>query len=560
VELLTPAWPREQRDQFLRWLVASAGVLVDRTDGSVHFAHLSFQEHLAAYYLFISREGDERVAAVRDHLGDRPWWETLRLWAALIGDQWPDKLSPVLAMLREHESGYWLAGMIFADGTGQASDFEAWAADLATRLSEPFSTGDDCAEAWGACKQSERRGTLATRLESVREGLRWLEATWHAYWCDLANLEVAPAPALMALESPLESARAVACSRVLVGGAWSWPDASELALLRLWPSARGQIGIRLQTAISLGAQAPEAMAMLPAFLTQGTRSWSRKDHAMAADLGRHFVWYFGRYLVRDFGRYFVRDFGRDFGRYFARYFVRYFARYFVPYLGRDFVRGFGRYLGRYLGRDFVRELGRYLGRYLGRDFVRELGRDLVGDLGLAESLADEPWWLRFSFLEFGSVLGRSAPRSTLAHGQIPDGEPLLALFRAACRASFAPGDRSLRAAIAGACDTFDGDPLWPALARHVARISTAEDRALLEDLARHPEKREPPLSWGNASRRCRGGSSTMCAATWYSTMARSSRSTSCALEPAWHRHRFWRTCPTSSISPSKTIRIDHDGR
>jgi hypothetical protein len=125
-----------------------------------------------------------------------------------------------------------------------------------------------------------------------------------------------------------------------------------------------------------------------------------------------------------------------------------------------------------------------------------LGRDLVGDLGLAESLADEPWWLRFSFLEFGSVLGRSAPRSTLAHGQIPDGEPLLALFRAACRASFAPGDRSLRAAIAGACDTFDGDPLWPALARHVARISTAEDRALLEDLARHPEKREPPLSWG----------------------------------------------------------------
>jgi hypothetical protein len=34
------------------------------------------------------------------------------------------------------------------------------------------------------------------------------------------------------------------------------------------------------------------------------------------------------------------------------------------------------------------------------------------------------------------------------------------------------------------------------LARHIARRSRDEDRALLEDLAMHPEKREPPLSWG----------------------------------------------------------------
>jgi hypothetical protein len=93
-------------------------------------------------------------------------------------------------------------------------------------------------------------------------------------------------------------------------------------------------------------------------------------------------------------------------------------------------------------------------------------------------------------------LGRASPRAALAHGEIPDGVPLLALFRAACQASFVPDDVSLRAATAHACDTFSGDPLWPALARHVARMSTPEDRSLLEDLARHPEKREPPLSWG----------------------------------------------------------------
>lgn len=86
VDLLGDGWDRDRRERFLRWLVASAGVLVDRTDGAVQFAHLSFQEHLAAYYLFISREGEARVAAARAHLGDRDWWETLRLWAALVGD------------------------------------------------------------------------------------------------------------------------------------------------------------------------------------------------------------------------------------------------------------------------------------------------------------------------------------------------------------------------------------------------------------------------------------------------------------------------------------------
>ena len=38
--------------------------------------------------------------------------------------------------------------------------------------------------------------------------------------------------------------------------------------------------------------------------------------------------------------------------------------------------------------------------------------------------------------------------------------------------------------------------LWSALARHLARCSTDADRELLIDLARNPEQREPPLSWG----------------------------------------------------------------
>lgn len=499
-------WTRDRCDQFLRWLVATAGVLIDRTDGSVHFAHLSFQEHLAAYHLYCTREGDQRVALVRDHLGDRNWWETLRLWAGLTGDKGPDKLSPVLAMLREDAAGYWLAGMIFADGTGQRSDFEAWAAGLGARLASPYGSGDDdlCAQAWGACKQADRRTVLAEHLISARASLHWLEATWHANWCRRATLEVAPAPALLALEAPLDRAGATARSRVLFGSAASWPDGGELAVLRLWPSSRRTVGVRLQTAISLGAQVSDVMALFPAFLERNTRPWSGDDRILLERIVRGL----GRDFVRDFGQHFVLDFVRDFDRYFGRYFgqdvFRDLGRGFVQYFGRDFVREFVRYFVRGLGRDSVR----YFGQSFVRDFVRDLGRGISWDfgwhwgryfgrdLGLVESMLGARWLPSLVFLELGSAFGRASPRAALAYGGVSEGVPLLDLFRAACQASFAPGDAPLRVAAAHACDAFEGDPLWPALARHVARISTGEDRALLEDLARHPEQRRPPLSWG----------------------------------------------------------------
>jgi hypothetical protein len=102
-------------------------------------------------------------------------------------------------------------------------------------------------------------------------------------------------------------------------------------------------------------------------------------------------------------------------------------------------------------------------------------------------------------LEAGSVTGRAATRAVLAHGDVPRGVPLLRLFRAACQASFAPGNELQRAKVVDECEAFQKagcDPMWPALARHLARIVIAEDRALLEDLARHPEKRHGHLAWG----------------------------------------------------------------
>lgn len=123
VSLLLPgSWTEEQRAGFRLWLINSAGVLVDRSDGAITFAHLSFQEFLSAHYLFATYEGDARIAAVLAHANDLNWGETLRLWAALTGDLSPEKLAPVLTALRREPHSFWLAGSILADGTGQPAD------------------------------------------------------------------------------------------------------------------------------------------------------------------------------------------------------------------------------------------------------------------------------------------------------------------------------------------------------------------------------------------------------------------------------------------------------
>jgi hypothetical protein len=63
------------------------------------------------------------------------------------------------------------------------------------------------------------------------------------------------------------------------------------------------------------------------------------------------------------------------------------------------------------------------------------------------------------------------------------------LFRAACISNTENLDKAI--------DSLSGkaDPLWPALARHLSRRSSAADRAFLEGLVCNPAQREPPLSW-----------------------------------------------------------------
>jgi hypothetical protein len=103
----------------------------------------------------------------------------------------------------------------------------------------------------------------------------------------------------------------------------------------------------------------------------------------------------------------------------------------------------------------------------------------------------------FKILQMFSF-GRSTARATLVGLSGRQDEAAVMLVAAACESSMRPGSSAheLESALATYEESPNPDPLWPALARHLARRREEGDWELLEDLARHPEKREPPLSWG----------------------------------------------------------------
>ena len=101
------------------------------------------------------------------------------------------------------------------------------------------------------------------------------------------------------------------------------------------------------------------------------------------------------------------------------------------------------------------------------------------------------------------MYGRMMLPAILANFEGNSDMPLAQLLRPACRLYFNPTDSTEQLDQALEAFPENGDMLWPALARHIARRSTKEDRALLDKLAREPELREPPLQWGVAVYRAR---------------------------------------------------------
>lgn len=157
-----------------------------------------------------------------------------------------------------------------------------------------------------------------------------------------------------------------------------------------------------------------------------------------------------------------------------------------------------------LGKLWLINWARYWGIVESRFIpIRRMSWDSLA-IPLAESWADalievlqlspECAWINdFVWLDLMSI-GRDTARAVLAKEQ--PGDALWALLAEASRLSIgATIDPSQFKLLLGSTALPD-EPLWPALARYLAGCASMADHALLDELARHPDRRTGPLSWG----------------------------------------------------------------
>jgi transcriptional regulator with XRE-family HTH domain len=490
MELLLPVtWTQARRKGFLLWLACSAGLLIDRADGTLCFAHLSFQEYLTAWYLNATVEGDEsRKRAFQEKVSDIDWWETLRLWAAIVEAVNPQRLEPVLRDLSDdRQGGLWLAGCMFADARGSRQTYRNWTGKVSAELLCGWETkADRCAQAWALSRQQERRDSLFLTLKKAAGRASWPAWLRCHEWARKAHFDAElTRPATdtnscaildVLLDGHIETRAQVAVGRVLKAAHPLWPLAPEyLLLLRLWPARRALAGTRLQMLASLSSERELLLELAREVLVP--LKW---DNA-------------ARRWLRSWSRYWGRDSAREWAFDLATYWASDSAREWASESVRDFTRDGFSYWIRTLVPDRARTWARDWAQAVARDRAREAARTWASRLGWKSG--------HLSLLEQYGILhlfshGLMSSRTFLA--QLHDESPtsVTRLFQAACRLALSPTSASREMDDALQQLPADTDLLWPALARHIARRATADDRALLEDLAQHPERRDPPLSWG----------------------------------------------------------------
>jgi predicted MPP superfamily phosphohydrolase len=249
---LPDSWSASERSGFVEWLIGAAGVLVDRSDGSLSFTHLSFQEFLTAWHLKTSVEGNsERLNAMLSRASQLTWWETIRLFVAMVNDDNPLRIDDIARAMVEDVDGYWMLGAMLADGAGSDREgaFDAWLAALPEAFHvESMASMAECARAWSVCRQLERK----ERMQSLDWGrVRSLAASMVPLFHEIAGFGRSPE----FLESALRKAAAHPATRREYF--WLSPGLSAIGwretMLYAWPSPRVGLGRLLQFFASAGA-------------------------------------------------------------------------------------------------------------------------------------------------------------------------------------------------------------------------------------------------------------------------------------------------------------------
>jgi hypothetical protein len=528
-----PNWVSEEnRKPFLKWLVDRTGLLVASSDGLVGFAHLSFQEYLAATFLRDRCSDRQRMADfLRKAVKSTTWWETVLLWAALLKDGVSSLVPAFLKALLTppvSSSALALGGCIFADNIGSRDRFREWCDDWARQLAEEwFDEADYCANAWRACRQETRRQILRDSFKKAAASTWWLAWLRLEQWQKRAGLEgdgTLPMPSLLSSRCALEQILnpnempgremlAVGRGSLLTNPLWPHPEGGHLHWLRLWPGPRWLSACRFQTLANL----PDCQYFWSetqkwhVFSQQVVRQfpWDNRQEKLACDLAHYLARELARYeapnwlpdwapdlrhdWARDLGRDWARDWARDRSRDWARDWAHECAnlrpRNFASYMATDLARD----LADYLARDWSCGLGRQWARDWARQWMDiHTGYDWARDLGFEHS-SDE---IRFLWAMIDEhSFGRMNPRSLIAHKRPNSVDPLAELFHRAGRVSLGLEPFGLRFSEA-LSQAKKEDPLWPALARWIARQAEKGDQALLEECARNAERYPEPLSWG----------------------------------------------------------------
>lgn len=522
-----PGMTRQQaRLAFVRWLAGPAGLLNERTDGTLTFSHLSFQEYLTAWHLHATIEGAEaRAQAVLLRVGEKTWWETLRLWAALIAGQSQSRIAPVIgALIEGGRDGICLAGAILADGLGEDEAFRAWKTAFVGLLCVDWPpTISMVIDGWQASCQEDRLGSLRESVQtlmphvSIAAWLRLSGLCVRLGWQSIVAKEPAHLGAYALrwlLDAKMDSALELAAGRVLCSSHPLWPgEPLDVCLLHLWPSPRRLLGITLQVAVLCGAQRSELGPLLRGLLCRPVPELTQRATRLAYQLAQDLSLNFGDSLVPELSADWAWQLAQ------AESDIR------ADLAAQDDVAGMAKV---YL-RDWFRPWANHLFHFVdgaGKAQLLPRAQARMHERGLATVLRNE-WPYASSWAKDWACSSPPASDEELAeHWQVAPGTSWLKdLGRFICHGSARFGARALTAALTeyeppiglmaqacrlALCPTADstkfskslsdypaaGDPLWPMLARHLAGRSTSQDRTQLEGLVRHPEQRSGPLSWG----------------------------------------------------------------